>query len=120
MAMRQSSAAACRAVAKISWAFLRKGLTKFISAHEASFIGLICVQTSTPASEKRIEHGKAARMPETVFVIGTLPSELNWVRMLVALLRHPDPNVPELTRQALLYLSESADGRGEHSLDQAG
>lgn len=59
-------------------------------------------------------------MPEPVFVIGTLPSELNWVRMLVALLRHPDPKVPELTRQALRYLTESADGRGEQSRDQAG
>jgi hypothetical protein len=47
-------------------------------------------------------------MPETVYVIGTLPHELPWLRMLVTLLRHPDPNVAELTRQALLYLSRSA------------
>jgi hypothetical protein len=31
------------------------------------------------------------------------------MRMLVALLRHPDPTVPELARQALLYLSGSTD-----------
>ncbi len=50
-------------------------------------------------------------MPETVYVIGALPHELPWLRMLVALLRHPDPNVAELTRQALLYLTRSAAGR---------
>ncbi len=32
--------------------------------------------------------------------------------MLILLLRHPDPVVPELTRQALLYL-ESAATPGE-------
>ena len=62
-------------------------------------------------------------MPETVSVIGTLPQELPWLRMLVALLRHPDPNVAELTRQALLYLSRSAGGADNpeaQSLDHAG
>lgn len=43
-------------------------------------------------------------------MIGLQPAELPWVRMLVALLRHPDPTVPELARQALLYLSRAADG----------
>jgi hypothetical protein len=28
--------------------------------------------------------------------------------MLVALLRHPDPSLPELARQAFLYLSHTA------------
>jgi hypothetical protein len=62
-------------------------------------------------------------MPQTVYVIGTLPNELNWVRMLVALLRHPDPDVAELTRQALLYLTQSAaarEGREVQTLDHAG
>ena len=62
-------------------------------------------------------------MPQTVHVIGTLPNELHWVRMLVALLRHPDPSVAELTRQALLYLTQSASARegGEvQTLDHAG
>lgn len=61
-------------------------------------------------------------MAETVTVIGTLPQELPWLRMLVALLRHPDPNVAELTRQALLYLSRSAgrDGGDASALDPAG
>ena len=47
-------------------------------------------------------------MPQTVPVIGIEPAELHWIRMLVLLLRHPDPVVPELTRQALLYLEASA------------
>ena len=50
-------------------------------------------------------------MAQTVPVIGIEPAELNWIRMLVLLLRHPDPVVPELTRQALLYLEASAAGK---------
>jgi hypothetical protein len=47
-------------------------------------------------------------MDQTVSVIGIEPAELAWVRMLVFLLRHPDPVVPELTRQALLYLQSAS------------
>jgi hypothetical protein len=47
-------------------------------------------------------------MSRDIAVIGLNPEELRWVRMLVALLRHPDPNIPELARQAVLYLSGSA------------
>lgn len=45
----------------------------------------------------------------TVPVIGVDASELRWVRMLISLLRHPDPIVAELTRHALEYLSDSAE-----------
>jgi hypothetical protein len=62
-------------------------------------------------------------MPSTLPIIGIEVPELRWMKMLVALLRHPDPSVPELARQALLYLSEAA-GRREstrsNSLDQTG
>ena len=47
-------------------------------------------------------------MSQTTAVIGICPEELRWIRMLVTLLRHPDPSLPELARQALLYLSRSA------------
>ena len=50
-------------------------------------------------------------MAQTVHIIGTQPQELPWLRMLVGLLRHPDPNVSELTRRALLYLTRSAAAR---------
>jgi hypothetical protein len=50
-------------------------------------------------------------MTKTVPVIGVEPDELRWLRMLVHLLRHPDPGVPELARQALLYLTEAAAKR---------
>ena len=40
-------------------------------------------------------------MANTVPVIGIDPAELVWIRMLVLLLRHPDPVVAELTREAL-------------------
>ena len=49
-------------------------------------------------------------MAKTV-VIGVESSELQWLRVLVALLRHPDPSVPELARQALLYLTDAAAKR---------
>jgi hypothetical protein len=51
-------------------------------------------------------------MAHTVPVIGIEPAELAWIRMLVLLLRHPDPVVPELTRQALCYLEAAASRSG--------
>ena len=47
-------------------------------------------------------------MAQTVSMIGINAKELRWIRTLVQLLRHPDPSVPELTRQALLYMTEAA------------
>ena len=47
-------------------------------------------------------------MTRTVPMIGIETAELNWIRKLVFLLRHPDPVVPELTKQALLYLESAA------------
>ena len=47
-------------------------------------------------------------MAKTVPVIGVTPPELPWIRKMVGLLRHPDPVVQELTRQALLYLEAGA------------
>ena len=54
-------------------------------------------------------------MSKTVPMIGLEAAELRWVRMLILLLRHPDPSMPELARQALLYLTEAAAKR-ENSL----
>jgi hypothetical protein len=51
-------------------------------------------------------------MANTVPVIGIDPTELVWIRMLVLLLRHPDPIVPELTREALRYLETAASRSG--------
>jgi len=60
-------------------------------------------------------------MPKTVPVIGVETSELRWIRMLIFLLRHPDPSVPELARQALVYLTDSASSRAQpEALDHAG
>ena len=59
---------------------------------------------------------------KTVPVIGLDAGELPWVRSLVSLLRHPDPLVGELTRQALDYLTNSAVQRSaaeEQRLDNA-
>lgn len=57
-------------------------------------------------------------MAKTVPIIGVETSELRWIRMLVNLLRHPDPTVPELSRQALIYLSEMASRK--ETLDHTG
>ena len=51
-------------------------------------------------------------MANTIPVIGIEPAELAWIRTLVTLLRHPDPVVPELTRQALQYLEGAASRLG--------
>ena len=57
-------------------------------------------------------------MAHTVPMIGIDPAELAWLRMLVRLLRHPDPVVPELTRQALCYLESAASRSGGSSTDR--
>lgn len=59
-------------------------------------------------------------MAQTVPVIGIQTSELRWIRALVSLLRHPDPTVPELARQALLYLTETAVKRAVEQSEQWG
>jgi hypothetical protein len=50
-------------------------------------------------------------MAKTIPVIGVEPSELRWLRLLVFLLRHPDPMVPELARQALLHVEDVASAQ---------
>lgn len=50
-------------------------------------------------------------MTKTLSMIGIEPAEIRWIRLLVSLLRHPDPSVPELARQALTYLTEAAEKR---------
>jgi len=52
-------------------------------------------------------------MAKTVSVIGVDPGELAWVRRFLFLLRHPDPLIAEMVRQALIYLERSAHEQGE-------
>ena len=52
-------------------------------------------------------------MARTVSMIGIEADELCWVRLLLSLLRHPDPSMPELARQALGYLLSAAGDRGK-------
>ena len=47
-------------------------------------------------------------MATTTAVVGLDTAELPWLRLLIWLLRHPDPGVAELTRQALQYLEAAA------------
>jgi hypothetical protein len=61
-------------------------------------------------------------MAKTVPVIGLDSSELGWVRLLVFLLRHPDPVVPQLARQAMLHIEAIANRAASQpdTLDHAG
>ncbi|HTS62275.1 MAG TPA: hypothetical protein VMH28_09625 [Candidatus Acidoferrales bacterium] len=61
-------------------------------------------------------------MAKTVSLIGVDPAELRWLRLVIWLLRHPDPNVAELTREAILYLeATSGEPHAEpQALDHAG
>jgi hypothetical protein len=52
-------------------------------------------------------------MANSVSLIGIEPGELCWLRLLLFLLRHPDPLTGELARQALLYLAKNAHARAE-------
>jgi hypothetical protein len=44
-------------------------------------------------------------------VIGIEADELRSIKILVSLLRHPNPGIPELARQALQYLAQAASQR---------
>jgi hypothetical protein len=50
----------------------------------------------------------AVNRAQKVVMIGLRPEEDEWVRLVVGLLRNPDPVVGELTRQALIYLEDAA------------
>ena len=43
------------------------------------------------------------------YMIGLDPHELEWMRLVVKLLRHPDPLPAELVRQALTYVNQVAE-----------
>jgi hypothetical protein len=59
--------------------------------------------------------GKA--MAKTVSMIGIDPGELTSVRTVLFLLRHPDPLIGEMTRQALVYLEKNAYAEAEPCAD---
>jgi len=52
-------------------------------------------------------------------VIGIEADELRWIKVLVSLLRHPNPGIPELARQALQYLDQAASQRTPQTLDES-
>jgi len=47
-------------------------------------------------------------------MIGLEPREIQWLRLVTGLLRHPDPVVGEVTREALRYL-ESVAARADET-----
>jgi hypothetical protein len=61
-----------------------------------------------------------ATIQKPVHVIGVSPAELPALRLMIALLRHPDPSIGELARQALLYLQEVAARSGSAQPEKTG
>jgi hypothetical protein len=59
-------------------------------------------------------------MAKTVPIIGIDPTELGWIRLLVFLLRHPDPMVPEFTREALRHIENVAANGALNQPDSLG
>jgi hypothetical protein len=53
------------------------------------------------------------RVAKLVNIIGVQPEELRWLRLVVDLLRHPDPGVAQLTSCALLYVQQMAGQRAK-------
>jgi hypothetical protein len=60
--------------------------------------------------------GGNSAVGKTVSMVGVRPEELDFLRILVGLLRHDDPHVPELARQALLYLRDTAAVAGKKAI----
>jgi hypothetical protein len=52
-------------------------------------------------------------MAKSVSMIGIDQTELSWLRMLLFLLRHPDPLISEMVQQALIYLAKNAHNPAE-------
>ena len=59
-------------------------------------------------------------MRKSVAVIGIDPGELPCLRMLLQLLRHPDPTIPELARHALVYLAQGIPESAEQEAAPVG
>ena len=58
------------------------------------------LQKSVIASAPVDKQGMRQPMSEIAFQ----PDELNWVRMFIGCLRHPDPTIAQLACEALLYI----------------
>ncbi len=90
--------------------FPQKGIHEFLIVRGADIVNrrnsFDPLQDPALGVEERVE--TLVLVDKTVFVIGVEPNELRWIRMLIWLLRHPDPGTPELARQALLYLTDTA------------
>jgi len=59
-------------------------------------------------------------MPKTVPMIGLDSAEVPWVRLLIFLLRHPDPVVCQLTCRALEHIEGTLSRVPADTLDHAG
>jgi hypothetical protein len=66
--------------------------------------------------QTRLLPGVSGRHAMPMSVIGIDPDELRWVKIMVSLLRHPNPGIPELARQALQFLVQAANQRTASTL----
>ena len=93
----------------------------------SAFIHIVPARENcSPIQESRVltemNSERFRQMAKTIPVIGLDSTELGWVRLLVFLLRHPDPVVPQLACQAMRHIEEIAGRTASQpdTLDHAG
>lgn len=69
-----------------------------------------CQRVTQPQPCFPLRHrGSIGRKMDNLGLIGLNPAELQCLRLVIALLRHPDPVVAEVAREALQYLEGLAE-----------
>jgi hypothetical protein len=85
-------------------------------------IGRTCRSMKGSEERRRLDEEERGEQAVTkpFHMIGLEPGELAPVKLLVSLLRHPDPSMGELALQALVYLEELASRRGNPEAEVLG
>lgn len=66
------------------------------------------LQRAWPAPNRCRPNTRKGKM-DNICMIGLDSREVQWLRLLIALLRHPDPVVGKVAREALRYLGDLAE-----------
>jgi len=67
------------------------------------------IQTFAGRAEERSEDIVNSPISGRCSIVGLHPEEMEWVRLLVTLLRDPDPLTAEMARQAVDYVRQTAE-----------
>jgi hypothetical protein len=92
---------------------LEEGAHEILIARKFLYLRTVSMSRESQTGRNVLKgaHVNVKAIQTELSVIGVEREELRWLRTLVWLLRHPDPSVPELARQALLYLTGAAEQR---------